>query len=50
MPAIEMVNFISKPGVFFRGVQLNDFMNSYISCGKPPPRIIGASDLATGKV
>ena len=49
-PAIEMVNFISKSGVFFRGVQLNDFMNSYISCGKAPPRIIGASDLAIGKV
>ena len=32
-PATEIVNFISKPGVFFRGVQLNDFMNLYISCG-----------------
>ena len=30
-PATEMVNFISKPGVFFRGVQLNGFMNSNIT-------------------
>ena len=36
--------FISKPGVFFRGVQLNDFMNSHISCGMAPPHIICASD------
>ena len=41
-----MVNFISKPGVFFMGVQLNDFINSYISCGMAPPHIIGASDFA----
>ena len=25
--ATEMVNFISKPGVFFMDVQLNDFIN-----------------------
>ena len=39
-----MVNFISKSGVFFGGVQLNDFLNSYNSCGMAPPHIIGASD------
>ena len=42
MQATEMVNFISKSGVFFRGMQLNGFMNSYISCGMAPPYIIGA--------
>ena len=42
--------FISKPGVFFRGVQLNDFMNSYISCGMSTPHVIGASELAIRKV
>ena len=41
-----MINFISKPGVFFRGVQLNGFMNLHISCGMAPPHIIGVSDLA----
>ena len=45
-----MVNFISKTGVFFMGVQLNDFINSYISCGMAPPHIIGASDFAIRKV
>ena len=50
MPATEMVNFISKPGVFFRGIQLNDFMNSYISCGMASPHIIGALDFAIKKV
>ena len=50
MPATEMVNFISKPGVFFMGVQQNDFINSYISCGMAPPQIIGASDFAIRKV
>ena len=25
-------------------VQLNDFINLYISCGMAPPHIIGASD------
>ena len=44
-----MVNFISKPGVFFSGVQLNDFMNSYISYGMASPHIIGASNLAIRK-
>ena len=44
-----MVNFISKPGVFFMGLQLNDFKNSYISCGMVPPHIIGASDFAIRK-
>ena len=44
------LNFISKPGVFFRGMQLNNFMNLYISCGMAPPHIIGASDLAIRKV
>ena len=46
----EMVNFISKPGVFFMGIQLNDFINSFISCGIAPPHIIGASDFAIRKV
>ena len=32
------------------GVQLNDFINSYISCGLAPPHIIGASDFAIRKV
>ena len=41
-----MVNFISKPGVFFMGVQLNDFINSYISCGTASPQIRGVSDFA----
>ena len=45
-----MVSFISKALVFFRGVQLNYFMNSYISYGMKSPRIIGASDLAIRKV
>ena len=45
-----MVNFISKSGVFFSGVQLNDFMNLYISCSTGPPHITGASDLAVRKV
>ena len=45
-----MVNFISKPGVFFMGVQLNDFINSCISCGMAPPHIIGTSDFAIRKV
>ena len=45
-----MVNFISKPGVFIMGIQLNDFINSYISCGMAPPNIIGASDFAIRKV
>ena len=49
-PTTEMVNFISKPGVFFRDLQLNDFMNSYISCGLAPRHIIGASDFAITKV
>ena len=41
-----MVNFISKPGVFFMGIQLNDFINSYNSSGMAPPHIMGASDFA----
>ena len=45
-----MVNFISKHRVFFMGVQLNDFINSYISCGMAPPHIIGASNFAIGNV
>ena len=45
-----MVNFISKLGVFFRGVQLSDFTNSYISRGMAPPHIIGASDFVIRKV
>ena len=49
-PATEMVFFISKPGVFFMGVQLDDFINSYFSCGMAPPDIIGASDFAIRKV
>ena len=49
MPATEMVNFISKPGVFLRSVQMNDFMNSYISYGMAPTHIIGTSDLAIRK-
>ena len=49
-PATEMVNFISKPGVFFMGIQLNGFINSYISCGMAPSHIIGASDFAIRKV
>ena len=32
------------------GVQLNDFINSYISCGMAPPHITGASDFAIRKV
>ena len=32
------------------GVQLNDSINSYISCGMAPPHIIGASDFAIRKV
>ena len=44
-----MVNFISKPGMFFMGVQLNDYINSYVSCGMTPPRIIGVSDFAIRK-
>ena len=31
MPATEMVNLISVSGVFFSSVQLNHFMNLYIS-------------------
>ena len=45
-----MVHFISKPGIFFRGVQRNEFMNSYNSCGVAPPHVIGASDFAIRKV
>ena len=45
-----MANFISKPGVIFMGVQLNDFINSYTSCGMTPPHIIGASHFAIRKV
>ena len=45
-----MINFISKPGVFFMGVQLNDFINSCISCGMGPPHIIGALDFTIRKV
>ena len=45
-----MVNFISEPGVFFMGLQLNDFKNSNISCGMAPPHITGASDFAIRKV
>ena len=41
--ATEKVNFISKPGVFFSGVQQNDFMNSYISCGMAHHRCVGFS-------
>ena len=44
-----MVNFISKLGVFSRGVQQNDFMNSYILCAMAPLHIIGASDFASEK-
>ena len=47
-PATEMVNFISKTGVF-RGVQQNVFMNSYISYGMAPPHTIGTSDFAIRK-
>ena len=50
MPTTEMVNFISKSGVLFRCVQLNDFMNSYISCGMASLHIIGVSDFAIRKV
>ena len=32
------------------GIQLNDFINSYISCSMAPPHIIGASDFAIRKV
>ena len=32
------------------GVQLNDFINSYISCGMTSPHIIGASYFAIRKV
>ena len=32
------------------GIYLNDFRNSYISCGMAPPHIIGASDFAVRKV
>ena len=32
------------------GIQLNDFINSYISCGMAPPHIIGASNFAIRKV
>ena len=46
----ETVNFISKPGVFFRSVELNDFMNSFISCGMASPHLIAASDFAIRKV
>ena len=49
-PSKEMVNFISKLGVFFRGLQLNNFMNSYISCDMTPPHIIVKSDFAIRKV
>ena len=45
-----MVNFISMAGMFFMGLQLNDFINSYISCGMAPPHIIGASHFAFRKV
>ena len=41
-PATEIVTFISKPRVFFRGLQLNDIMNSYFSCGMATPHITGA--------
>ena len=50
MPATEIVNFISKFGVFFRGVQLNGFMNLYISYGMAPPHSIGASGFAVRKI
>ena len=42
--------FYFKALSIFRGVQLNDFMNSYISCGMATPHIIGSSDLAIRKV
>ena len=52
----EMVNFISKPRAFFRRVELNAFMNSFISlnafmnsfisCGMAWPHIIDASYFA----
>ena len=41
-PATEMVNFISKPGVFFSRM----IYELYILCGMSPTHIIGASDLA----
>ena len=47
MPATEMVNFISKPGVFFMDIQLNVFL--FFFCGMAPPHIIGASDFAIRK-
>ena len=46
----ETINFISKPGVFFRDVELNDFMNSFISCSIESPHIIDPSDVAIRKV
>ena len=39
-----MVNFNSEPRVFFRGIELNDFMNSIISCGMASSHIIDVLD------
>ena len=44
-----MVNLISKTGVFFRGVELSVFMNSFISCGMALPHIIDTSDFVIRK-
>ena len=46
----DIVNFISKPMVFFRSIKLNFFVNSFISCGMASPHIIDASDFAIRKV
>ena len=46
----DIVNFITTPVVFFRGVELTFFVNSFISCGMTSPNIIYASDFAIRKV
>ena len=38
----EIANFVLSPGVFFRGEELNEFMNSFKSCGKASSHIIDA--------
>ena len=47
---IGNVTFYFKAWSVFRGVELNNFMNSFISCGMASPQTIDASDFAIRKV
>ena len=49
-PLSDNIYFITKPGMFFRSVELDNFMKSWILFGMASPRIIDASDFAIRKV